>query len=428
MMTPIIYLFAILSTFQTSTSWIIPSNAPPTHHLHTWHPNKSKQSAFQSSPTSPSQHKLHFKLHFKPIPTPLIAYTSTSTDTQTNRLFGDVNTLPRKEIRESSINNLFTLQAKAKGKGASKKGNSRGGAVDEEKEIGEEGNDVVGVKNVEGEEEEIKEEEEVEGENVEDDGKNEHDGEEEIKAKDGEEESEESSAEEEVPEEPEDPEIVALKETIASLTSSLTSSQLKASSIRSKASGFSKDSYVRLAAEVDNFKKTRTSSSKNSESLYIANTLSKILPFYDAIVETTDRGIENTSGDASNVAKGYGSLGGALMSAMKSLGMSEYHAVVGEAYSTLKHSSVGDREVYEGGEDVGEGQVVREVRCGWEVKGNTVRKAEVVLCKGGEEGVGGEEEMEGAEEVEGVEEEVEGVGEEGEEGGEEEEKVGGEEE
>ena len=62
----------------------------------------------------------------------------------------------------------------------------------------------------------------------------------------------------------EDPEVTKLKAEIAELEASLSTATLSASNVREKAGGFSKDAYVRLAAEADNFKKTRLRSSKDS--------------------------------------------------------------------------------------------------------------------------------------------------------------------
>eukprot|EP00520_Triparma_pacifica_P015873 CAMPEP_0118655064 /NCGR_PEP_ID=MMETSP0785-20121206/12722_1 /TAXON_ID=91992 /ORGANISM="Bolidomonas pacifica, Strain CCMP 1866" /LENGTH=364 /DNA_ID=CAMNT_0006547763 /DNA_START=17 /DNA_END=1111 /DNA_ORIENTATION=- len=245
-------------------------------------------------------------------------------------------------------------------------------AKKEERELVE---DVTASKD---EEEEGEEEEVKEGEVVEDD-EEEEDAEEVVEAKEGDE-GEEGEEGEEEKEEEEDPEIKALKEEIAELTTKLSASQLKASTIRSKASGFSKDSYVRLAAEADNFKKVRARSGKQSESIHIASTIKKFLPIYDEITKIVEEGKDSESEDANNVAKGYGSLGSSMMTCFKELGMTEYHAVVEEKFDASKHSEAGPREVCGPDFSVEDGFVLREVSMGYEVKGSTVRKAGVILA------------------------------------------------
>ncbi|GMI11827.1 hypothetical protein TrRE_jg4264 [Triparma retinervis] len=131
---------------------------------------------------------------------------------------------------------------------------------------------------------------------------------------------------------------------------------MKASSIRDDAKGYSKDAYVRLAAEADNFKKNRAKTGKQSESMHIASTIKKFLPIQTSLNEISKNLSSSPSPDALRVASGYSSLSSSLSGCFKSLGMSTYHAVVGETFDGGRHEEEGEREAWGGeGEESGKG-------------------------------------------------------------------------
>ncbi|GMH63285.1 hypothetical protein TrST_g6357 [Triparma strigata] len=232
---------------------------------------------------------------------------------------------------------------------------------------------------------------------------------EEVEKKEGEEEGKQEEEKEEEEKEKEDPEITALKAEIKKLEQSISANQLKASTIRNEASGFSKDAYVRLAAEADNYKRKNADRGKETGYVEQAKILSSFLPIYDKLVGTSEKYEEAEDESAVKTAKSYSALGGNLMGKFKEMGVKDTHGVVGEKFKPLTHEKV--LEVHS--DEVPEGCVVEEVEVGLELRGNVVRKSKVVISLGKEKEEEEEEETkeEKKEEAE-VEGEEEGEGEE----------------
>jgi molecular chaperone GrpE (heat shock protein) len=121
---------------------------------------------------------------------------------------------------------------------------------------------------------------------------------------------------------PQDPEITALKAEIKKLEQSISANQLKASTIRNEASGFSKDAYVRLAAEADNYKRKNADRGKETGYVEQAKILSSFLPIYDKLVGTSEKYEEAEDESAVKTAKSYSALGGNLMGKFKEVRIS----------------------------------------------------------------------------------------------------------
>mmetsp|Transcript_14791 Transcript_14791/g.27370 ORF Transcript_14791/g.27370 Transcript_14791/m.27370 type:complete len:356 (+) Transcript_14791:148-1215(+) len=231
---------------------------------------------------------------------------------------------------------------------------------------------------------------------------------EEVEKKEGEEEGkQEEEKEEEEEEEKEDPEITALKAEIKKLEQSISANQLKASTIRNEASGFSKDAYVRLAAEADNYKRKNADRGKETGYVEQAKILSSFLPIYDKLVGTSEKYEEAEDESAVKTAKSYSALGGNLMGKFKEMGVKDTHGVVGEKFKPLTHEKV--LEVHS--DEVPEGCVVEEVEVGLELRGNVVRKSKVVISLGKEKEEEGKKEEIKEEKKEEAEVEVEEEGE-----------------
>ncbi|GMI13663.1 hypothetical protein TrLO_g8573 [Triparma laevis f. longispina] len=181
---------------------------------------------------------------------------------------------------------------------------------------------------------------------------------------------------------PEDPEVTALKAEIKSLESQISTNQLKTTTLKTTTSTFSKDAYVRLAAEFDNYKRKNVDRGKDTGYVEQANILKSFLPIYDKLVETSEEYSESKDEDAVKTAKSYSALGSNLMIKFKELGVKDTHGVVGEKFKPARHEKV--KEVHS--DEVGVGCVVEEVEVGLELKDNIVRKSKVVISLGVEGG------------------------------------------
>ncbi|GMI23571.1 hypothetical protein TeGR_g2488 [Tetraparma gracilis] len=184
---------------------------------------------------------------------------------------------------------------------------------------------------------------------------------------------------------PEDPEVTSLKADISKLNADLAALQLQASSLRSQSQRYSKDGYVRLAAEVDNFKKAAAGRGREAEARESAGVVGKIMEVYEELDEVGVRYLGgDPEGSEARVARSYDALKANLMAKLRGLGLREFHAAVGEKRDAGRHDVI---EGGGGGEfctEVKEGCVKREVGEGWELGGEVVRRAKVVLSKGAE--------------------------------------------
>jgi molecular chaperone GrpE (heat shock protein) len=172
---------------------------------------------------------------------------------------------------------------------------------------------------------------------------------------------------------------------------------------------------MRLAAEVDTWKRTRGSAGKETDNRAKADVVAKLMPVYYKLGEVKESLEGSGDDEVVKAAKSYGALRGNLMAKFAELKMTEMHGAVGQKVSSGRHEAVS----YEVATDeFPAGTIVSEVETGYDIGGNVVVRAKVVESKAEEAEVEEvpEEEAEGEEEEgggnaggeEGVEEKEEG--------------------
>jgi len=196
---------------------------------------------------------------------------------------------------------------------------------------------------------------------------------------------------EEKEEEPkEDPEITALKEEIASLETDLKSKRVKASSIEKMADDYTDNGYRRKCAEMENMRRLRSQASESSLITSRASILQNFLPIGDTLKSLDESYADN------EFTKGYGALAKDFANCLKNLDVAEFVIEAGSVMDSTRCVAISE----ENSDTVKAGVVVRVQRNGYEVKGNVIQFAEVVVSLGS----GKEAEKKGSDE-EAVEEE-----------------------
>eukprot|EP00584_Thalassiosira_punctigera_P008709 CAMPEP_0172543452 /NCGR_PEP_ID=MMETSP1067-20121228/13850_1 /TAXON_ID=265564 ORGANISM="Thalassiosira punctigera, Strain Tpunct2005C2" /NCGR_SAMPLE_ID=MMETSP1067 /ASSEMBLY_ACC=CAM_ASM_000444 /LENGTH=265 /DNA_ID=CAMNT_0013329875 /DNA_START=78 /DNA_END=875 /DNA_ORIENTATION=- len=180
---------------------------------------------------------------------------------------------------------------------------------------------------------------------------------------------------------PLDPEVVALKESIASLESDLKAKKSQLASLKDMAEKYSSAGYARQVALVENNKRLRGANLNDSRGAARATVMQSFLP----VLEELDAVGAKYEGNA--FAKTFDAgLRSEFESSLAELGVSEYFAESGQALDAGRMVAV--EEEYS--EEFAAGTVIRALKSGLEISGNVVRPAEVVGSVGqegeGEEG------------------------------------------
>lgn len=194
------------------------------------------------------------------------------------------------------------------------------------------------------------------------------------------------------PEEPKlDPDVVALKESIASLESDLKAKKSQLSNLKDMAEKYSPTGYARQVALVENNKRRRGANNSDSRGAARATVMQSFLP----VLEELDAVGAKYEGNA--FAK---TLDAGLMSefsnSLTELGVSEFVVECGQAVDVGRVVAV-EKEY---SEEFAKGTVIRALKSGLEISGNIVKPAEVVESLGAEN----EKEEDGAAEEGGDEE------------------------
>ena len=194
----------------------------------------------------------------------------------------------------------------------------------------------------------------------------------EASAKGGEEEDESAAPEEVEPEE--DPEVVAIKESIADLEAKIKAKRNDLASLIDLVETYSKAGYARKVAEMDQIRKMRGAASKSNEFTAKATILQDFLPVLDELVALDDKYADD------DFAKSYKALRWDLNNAMTALGMSEYAPEVGAVADASRFIAV--EEHYS--DDFAKGTIIAPVSVGLELQGNVMKMAECVVSLGSE--------------------------------------------
>jgi len=209
-------------------------------------------------------------------------------------------------------------------------------------------------------EEADEEKEEVDVEDSNDEGSSTTDEEEEAPA---------AAKEEEV-----DSEVKALKEEISQLESDLKQKNRDLSKLEDLSDNYTEGGYARKVAEMEGYRRTRSAASKDSEMMARASVLESFLPVVDALRSNADIYADN------EFAKKYSALGSDFNNALKNLGVTELNVEEGQSGNTLRTTTV--EKQYS--DTISKGCVITPVTVGYELKGNVMRKAEVVVSRGSE--------------------------------------------
>ena len=200
--------------------------------------------------------------------------------------------------------------------------------------------------------------------------------------------ADESTATEETPaaeeeEEPKlDPEVVALKESVANLESDLKAKKTQLANLKEMADKYSSTGYARQVALVENNKRMRGANMADNKSSARASVLQSFLP----MLEELDAVGSKYDGNAFAKTLDAG-LRSELNTALGELDVSEYVVEAGQAMDAGRVVAV--EEEYS--EEFEKGTVIRALKSGLEIKGNVVRPAEVVGSLGSESAAAEEE-------------------------------------
>jgi len=172
-----------------------------------------------------------------------------------------------------------------------------------------------------------------------------------------------------------DPEIVALKESIASLTSDLKAKKYRLSGLQQKSDKFSSAGYARQVALGVNNKRTRGANNSDTKSAARAIVMQSFLPVLDELDAVGAR-YEGVA-----FAKTFdGGIRTEFEKALSGLGVAEYVVEIGQRMDAGRVVAV--EEEYS--DEFAKGTVIRAVKSGLEISGNVVRPAEVVGSLGSE--------------------------------------------
>lgn len=193
-------------------------------------------------------------------------------------------------------------------------------------------------------------------------------------------------AEEAKEQEPEDPEIVALKEEISELESTLKNRRNTLAYAQDQVDEYSKTGYARKVAEMENMRRARSSMNSSSRSSANAAVLADFLPVYDEMNQLKEKYADDAFGSK------YGGL--SMEAALTKLGVKEYTAQVGETADGYRLAVVDSEYSDAHAKDA----VIRPIAVGLELEGNVLRAAQCVASLGSE-GEAQEETEEGEDSV-----------------------------
>jgi len=189
------------------------------------------------------------------------------------------------------------------------------------------------------------------------------------------------TAEEEVVEEPpEDPEVTALKESIAELEATLADKKSKLQYELEKCEEYSKSGYARKVADMENMKRVRSNIASTSQSSATAAVLKEFLPVYDTLNTLKESYSENEFG------KKYSELN--LQSTFATLGVTDFEVAPGDKVNNFRMKVLESEVNAEFAKDT----ILSQVASGMELDGNVIRPAMVVSSLGPEEEQAAEEE------------------------------------
>lgn len=179
---------------------------------------------------------------------------------------------------------------------------------------------------------------------------------------------------------PEDPEVTALKESIAELEATLADKKSKLQYELEKCEEYSKSGYARKVADMENMKRVRSNIASTSKASATAAVLKEFLPIYDNLNRLRDTYAEDEFG------RKYSELN--FEQTFATLGVTGFDVQTGDKINNFRMKVLESEPSAEVAKDT----VLRMVAPGMELGGNVIRAA---LCVGSS---GTEEEAAAAEE------------------------------
>jgi molecular chaperone GrpE len=140
---------------------------------------------------------------------------------------------------------------------------------------------------------------------------------------------------------------------------------------------------LRTAAEAENTKKRLEIEAQKQLKFANKNIIEGLIPVldsFDAAIKSVDGKIESseTSSDFSNFSEGVQLVHKQFLDVLKIHGLTAIEASVGDAFDPNQHEAVFATE----SEEVSEGNVIEEFRCGYQLHDQVLRAAQVVVSKG----------------------------------------------
>lgn len=180
-----------------------------------------------------------------------------------------------------------------------------------------------------------------------------------------------STEEEEGP--PEDPEVTALKESIAELEATLKDKKSKIQYELDRCEEYSKSGYARKVADMENMKRVRSNIASTTKASATAAVLKDFLPIYDTLNNLRGMFSEDEFG------KKYSELN--LQQTFTNLGVTDFDVEAGQAINNFRMKVLESEVSAEHPKDT----VLRQVAPGLELDGNVIRAAMCVSSVGAEE-------------------------------------------
>jgi len=167
----------------------------------------------------------------------------------------------------------------------------------------------------------------------------------------------------------EDPELTALKESIAELEATLADKKSKLQYELEKCEEYSKSGYARKVADMENMKRVRSNIASTTQASATAAVLKNFLPMYDKFNNLKDANMEDEFGVK------YSELN--LLQTFSNMGVTDFGVEVGEKVNNFR-MKVLESEASEQPKDT----VLRQVAPGLELGGNVIRAALCVSSSG----------------------------------------------
>merc|ERR1712176_73101 len=172
---------------------------------------------------------------------------------------------------------------------------------------------------------------------------------------------------------PEDPEVTALKESIAELEATLADKKSKLQYELERCEEYSKSGYARKVADMENMKRVRSNIASTSQASATAAVLKDFLPMYDKL-----NTLKETYSD-DEFGRKYSELN--LQQTFSTLGVTDFNVEAGQTINNFRMKVLEKEVSTEQPKDT----VLRQVAPGMELDGNVIRAALCVSSLGAEE-------------------------------------------